>query len=290
MRIAWFQDIDPLSTAGGAQLTDRTHIIEGLKRGHKIVILTPENQNTVRLTESDFLVLSNVTRFDPNGFLQTHNRFAVFHHDMMFRCKWRLYFPMSEKCKADCPQAPVWKPVLAKALLHIFLSPLHYAVNREYFEDAIEPHVLVPSPVDTNEFFDYRKPDRAGICSLNGLVMFKGQETVLEYAKQHPDEKIVFAGQKDGNPVLPPNCSFVGHIAEGRLPDFYNTFVDYIELPNTPQPFNRTIAEAYLCGCKVRGNKLIGALSWPWFNDRAKVTEKLSQSPTDFWNALEQVL
>jgi hypothetical protein len=284
------QDLNPLTSAGGAQLTDRGHIIEGMKRGHKIVILTPENKDTFQLTEDDFFVLSNISNFDPNRLGQLPNRRAVFHHDMMFRCKWRLYFPMTEKCDKDCPQGPIWKPVLEKALLHIFLSPLHYKVNAEYFGQAVEPHVLVPSTVDPDEFFDFRKPDRAGTCSLNGLISFKGQETNLEYARQHTEEKFVFAGTKDGDPQLPPNCSFVGPIADGRLPDFYNTFENYLELPNTPQPFNRTVAEAYLSGCKIKGNALVGALSWPWFTDRKTVAEKLRQAPADFWNALEQVL
>lgn len=288
MRIVWLQDMDPLSTAGGAQLTDRGEIIEGLKRGHNIAVMTPQNKDQLLLSEEDFLVLSNISSFDPERLLKLPNRYAVFHHDMFFRCRWRLFFPMSEKCTTDCPQGPVWRPVMAKALLHIFLSPLHYEVVHEYFGDAVEPHAIVPSAINVDEWFDYGGP-RKGCCSINGLVSYKGRDTVLEYVKAHPEEEFTFASQSEAS-TLPPNAKYVGVIPEGKLLDFYNQFETYLELPNTPQPFNRTVAEAYLSGCHVKGNRLVGALSWPWFTDRKSVAENLRNATKDFWEGLEQVL
>lgn len=291
MRIIWLQDMDPMSTGGGAQLTDRAHIVEGLKRGHDIRILTPQNQNTLLLHKSDFLIFSNVASFTPERLLKLPNRYAVFHHDWWFRCKWRLFLPLSEKCLVDCPQGPVYRPILEKAALHIFLSPLHYQINKEYFADAVEPHLLVPSPVNPDIFFDQKKPDRKNTCNLNGLLPFKGKANLLKYAKEHPDVKIRLAGDREKEEELPSNCEFIGPIPDTQLPSFYNTHEYYIELPDTPQPFNRTIAESYLCGCKIKGNKLIGALSWPWFNEgRQTVAERLNQSPKDFWNGLESIL
>lgn len=292
-RVVWFQDYNPLSFGGGAQLTDRAYITEGLKQAYDIIILTPELQNQIILTKDDFLVYSNTAMFDPAKLAAAPNKYAVFHHDwVQSRCKWRLYFPMSEKCMADCPHAPIWKPVLEKAVLNIFLSPLHYRLVKEYFGDSVGPYVLAPSVVNPDHFFDHKKPGRKGTCSLNGLITFKGRAQQLEYAKQHSDESITFGGDNDRpQEPLPPNCKFVGPVAEGNLPKFYNEFEWFNELPDTPQPMNRTAIEARLCGLKVRTNALLGAASWPWFTSGVDViAQKMRDAPGEFWKGVESVL
>lgn len=292
MKVVWVQDFSPLTMGGGAQQTDREHIREGLRRGHDVSFVTPENANQP-IDETAFVVLSNPSRFDPKRLSTMKNRYAVFHHDYLHLCRWRLFFPWTEKCAVNCPQTPLWRPVLEKAKLHVFLSPLHYRVHSDILGDAIEPHVLVPGTVNPDEFFDHGR-ERKGTCNVNGLLSFKGRKPILEYAKENPGETITFAGvnEKPDEP-LPENCKFVGPISDvgGKMRDFYNQHEWYLELPDTPQPFNRTIAEAYLSGCKIKGNELLGALSWHWFSEgRKAVAEHLRNAPLEFWNAVEAVV
>jgi hypothetical protein len=200
---------------------------------------------------------------------------------------------MSEKCMDDCPQAPVWEPVMKNAALHVFLSPLHYRLNAEKFGEAVSSHILVPSSVNPDKWFDFGRPDRKGCGNVNGLFSFKGRSNYLAYAAEHPDDHITFLGgnEKPAEP-LPPNVSVIDTpLPDAQMPNFYNGFEWYLELPNTPQPFNRTVVEAYLSGCKIKTNGLVGAFSWPWMSQgREAVAQKLKEAPDEFWRGLESVL
>ena len=181
-----------------------------------------------------------------------------------------------------------------KAELNIFLSPLHYAIHKERFGEAVEPHFLTPSGFDNvDAFFDTMK-ERKDYCNVNGLLPFKGREPLIKFAKENPDVQIDVGGSSTENGRkldvdLPENMKYVGPIPESQLNEFYNKHEFYIELPDTPQPYNRTVAEAYLSGCKIKGNALLGALSWE-FTDRESVRKHLRESPRVFWETLEREL
>jgi len=50
------------------------------------------------------------------------------------------------------------------------------------------------------------------------------------------------------------------------------------------------VAEAYLAGCEIIGNKLIGALSHSWFKSRKEVEEHCGNSSKLFWEKIEEAL
>ena len=211
-------------------------------------------------------------------------------------CAYRLYLPLTEKCFTDCPEYPFWNEVYKKAELNIFLSPLHYDIHKERFGESVEPHFLTPSGFDDVDRFVDMKNGRSGTtCNLNGLLGFKGREQLFKYAGEHPEVAIDIGGSnmegdKRLDVDLPPNIRYVGPIQSSELPKFYNKYEFYIELHDRPQPFNRTIVESYLSGCKLIVNSLVGATSWPWFTDRDSVRAHLKSAPSEFWVKLEKEL
>ena len=294
MRCSWVNDLDPLTVGGGAQNTDRAHIFEGIRRGWEIEIITPQSDiNSLFVNGSPVIVSNMMAGFQLNIFQELTKRAKPciwFFHNHQPLCKYRLFYPMLEKCKT-CYRRDYWLPVFLKAILLIWLSPLH----RESWlfscpELADLPYAVVPSPIDPKQFYNMGLP-RDGVISIDSLYPFKGRENVLQWAKEHPEVKITFVG---GNPEpdepLPPNCQDIGPQSFSTLNEVYNRHKALLHLPGTPQPFERTPPEAYLAGCDIIGNQLIGALSYDWFRSREEVAEHCGNSSRLFWEKIEEVI
>jgi glycosyltransferase involved in cell wall biosynthesis len=288
MKFVWVQDFDFLNNPqGGAQATDYSHFKYGLKLGYNQLVITPENYQNHPVQGEDILILSNITRFGAERFLDKTNRIIVFHHDYLF-CRWRLYFPLADKC-FNCFYLPEWKKLYKKAELNIFLSHLHYEMHKKIFGDAIEPYVLVPSPVDPGKFYDMDKERTKDIITVNGHLPFKGRDNLIKFAKENPDRKITVVGAQP-DVQLPPNCEYVGFVPNNSLNNILNDYQYYIELPTTPQPFNRSACEAFLAGCKLITNNLLGFTSWRW-KSRGEVVKNIGENASKkFWEAIMEVM
>ena len=288
MKIAWLQDLNPLAEiSGGAQLTDRTHIMAGFRLGHDVVPVTPSESGLLK-RPYDAFILSNVTSFRMDTFQEMIKQgapFVIFAHD--YTCKWRLFYPMQPKCKS-CYLRDRWLPVLQASRLIVWLSPLHrWAWLYMYPELKKHPYVLVPSPVSPDEFYA-KNGERKGVIAVNAALAFKGRDNFINWAKEHPDIAITHVGQEDA--TLPSNITCVGVKTPFEMNDLYNKHETLVHLPNTPQPCERVVLEAYLAGCKIIGNRLIGALSYRWFKSRDLVARHVREAPKRFWDAVEKAV
>jgi len=294
MRITWLQDLDFMSQGGGAQLTDRAHFVEGLRRGHDFEIVTPQGDPSGLFADNSPVIVSNIMAGFQVGLFQQlvekRKPCIWFFHNHQPLCKYRLFYPMLEKCKS-CYRKETWLPIFLGSKLLIWLSPLH----RESWlwacpELEQKPYAIVPSPIDCSQFYDLKLPREGTVC-VTSLFKFKGREHVSQWAMDHPDQEITCVG---GNPItgepLPPNCHDVGPISPYQMNEMYNKHKTFLHLPGTPQPFDRTVPEAYLAGCEIIGNKLIGALSYDWFKSRGEVAEYCGNSSKLFWEKIEEVL
>lgn len=290
MKFCWAQDMDIFSQGGGSQNTDRAHFTEGIRRGHDIILVTPQREiNAVFLNEA--VIISNVTAFGIETFQKLKNEarpYIWFFHD--YFCKYRLFYPMQAKCK-QCYLKERWLPILLGAKLLIWLSPLHRnSWLWSYPELKDMPHAVVPSPVDPKQFYEMGLP-RENIVSVSSLFPFKGRENVLRWAIEHPEQRVTFIS---GNPLpdepLPPNCQDIGIQSFWALNEIYNRHKTFLHLPGTPMPFDRAVPEAFLAGCDIIGNKLIGALSYPWFKSRDEVAKHCGNSSKLFWEEIENAL
>ena len=291
MKVAWLQDLNFITEAGGAQLTDRTHFSEGIRRGHDMILCTPEGGNPIP-RDHDIYIISNISLWSVDLFhemLTWGKPLVWFNHDYFPICKYRLFYPMRETCKS-CYLKERWLPIFMKSHLMIWLSPLHRESWMWLYPELREiPYHLAPSPVQSDNFKDLGLP-RDGVVAVESLFPFKGREHVLHWAEQHQQIKVTFVG---GNPQpqdpLPPNCISIGPVSPDGMNEVYNQHEALLHLPQSPSPFDRVVAEAYLAGCKIIGNDNVGALSWDeaFKQGRKAVATLCRESPKLFWKAIK---
>jgi len=285
LKAALVQDLDPLATGGGAQLTDRLIIREGFRRGHEIEIITPES--LVPFSGYDMVLLSNVTRFNPR-ILNEIPRKIVFHHDYYF-CRTRLYFPLLEKCKT-CPYLPDWRRLFNGADLNVFMSPLHRDAILSVMPELSEAsHHLCPCLIEPDKWPVLESPRKEKtVLGVNSLLPYKGRMNVLAYAKDHPDMSFTFTGAAEGEGEIPSNARWIGPSGDTQLRELYASNENFIHLPGTPQPAERTAVEARLSGCRLIVNAMVGITSFrEWILPDREYRTWMTEQPERLWEAIE---
>ena len=294
MKIAWVADHNPLEgQGGGAELSEKAVILEGIRKGYEINLFTPNTPQPNEVLNADFVIIGNASLWSPNFLFRIIEQQEVVNyiHDFFPLCHYRLYFPDLKKCKTTCPHLSYTKKMILNASLNIFLSPLHYKVWKRVLPELEDvPHYLHPSPVDVNEFQVLDVPKVLdSILGVNVLLSFKGKDNVLKYAQEHPDKTFTFIGGKEGNIKPLSNCHYLGGVPNAELVGMYSQSECVIHLPNTVDPFCRVVAEGKLCGAKIIGNKLIGALSYKEFGyGRDDFAKWIDGSPKRFWERIEK--
>ena len=293
MRIAFIQDRDPMVDMGGAELTDKTHILAGIRRGHDIQIVIPA-LNLQELEQPwDLAIMSNSMSLGPEAYEHLAERgvpYVLFMHDYGPQlCKWRLLYSMEDRCRDLCYLRERWLPWLQRAALIIWLSPLHreawlfaYPQLREH------PFTLVPSPVNPDLFYDLHLV-RKGVVAVNSSVSYKGAEHVERWAQEHPDSPITLVGGNPENRTLPANVTLQGQVAYHNMNEIYNRHEMFLHLAANVMPFDRVCAEAALAGCRLILNQNVGAGSWPFMHQgRDAIVRALRAAPGQFWAAIEE--
>jgi len=293
MKVLWVQDMDPMVYPGGAELNDRAHIWEGVRRGHEVQVVGPEPNPQALDRPADLVVVSNSMSLPLDAYSRWRERripWVIFAHDYgPWVCKWRLFYPMEERCQTLCFLRARWGPILQEARLLIWLSPLHrWAWLYAYPQLEAHPHALVPSAVDVELFHDLGRP-RSGVVMVNSLAAFKGADNVIRWAEEHPDVQISHVGGNTEGRKVPPNVRDVGYVPQGKMNELLNSHETFLHLPSTPMPFDRTVVEAFLAGCRIEANELVGALSWDFFRQgREAVRQACQSAPQTFWQEVER--
>jgi len=241
-------------------------------------------------------ILHNITLFAREVLLKLleGKPYIIHWHD--WPCRHRLFFPAVPRCKS-CPDKPFWSRLISGAKANFFLSPLHHRYMAELYPEVDQnPHELVPSAMDPEPFKSVAarqqnvSSDDKSALGVNCLYEFKGKQNVVKYAREHPDMQFTFIGENDGlTNSMPRNCQYVGPRPYREMPQWYGSHEYFIHLPSTPQPFERTYAEAVLAGRKLIVNKLVGALSWGW-RSREELEKAVSSAPATFFEKLEALL
>lgn len=292
---AWVCDYDPHTTSGGAELSDRATILAGIRRGHEVRVILPVEKGALNIEGCDATIISNATRHPPELLNQitVRNPTIFYIHDFFPTCSWRLFYPMAERCLKTCPATPYASTMLTKAALLVWLSPLHrQAWLKKHPELEYVPFHLHPSPIDVVPFEEaakraVRKPGT--VLGSNVLAPFKGREKTLKYVSAHPELQFTFIGNPDGVKV-PENVKVVQHVEHTRMPSVLSKFESVLLLPASPQPFERLPVEARAAGCKLILNDLVGCTSYPWWPSWAETRKAVTESPTKFWERVEEVV
>jgi len=292
MKVAFLQDMDFHIHKGGAELSDSFVFNEGLRRGYDMRLVLPESFSKTIVDQSDMFIISNATRFRKEDLLYiAQNKPCVMYlHDYFPLCNYRLYFPMISKC-TKCKNKPFAEALLTKSILNVFLSPLHLKAFSSIIPSIRDhPYHLHPSTIDVDLF----RPNN-GIKRLENTALavnpftFKGLENLIAYKKENPDIEYHWLGHSDQPDKLEKSgWKHLPRVLHEDMPKLYSTYQYYVHLPNSPQPFERTICEAYMCGCSLIVTPLIGAMSYDWFVSREEVRKHVKDPHKQFWEAVEK--
>jgi hypothetical protein len=202
---------------------------------------------------------------------------------------------MAPKCK-KCSGVEITKQFALGSVLNIFLSPLHQKVYKFVVPEIADTNILLSPPYVDPEVF---KPvegvprNENTTMSINTLLPFKGAQNAVQYASEHPEMTFNFVGgANDGwEDRLPQNAFYFGYAEQPALPALYSQASHYLELPDTPQPFNRTVLEAKLCSVpKFIVNKNVGAMSYRFIRKgtRNSVAKRMKKVLPELWDKLEE--
>lgn len=299
LRVAWVQDLNFWVQPGGAERTDKQIVIAGLRRGHEIDTITPERFPPASTIKCDLVVFSNIhtlmqTNKEQMEKLAEQKPFVMWHHD--YWCRFRLYYPMLEKCKR-CIYLPPWRKLYGRSTLNIWMSPLHRDANLFSMPElATRPYALVPSGLNPKDYTHEQTadPEPNTVIGVNSLFGFKGSVNVLKYAEKHPELSFTFAGGSEVT-MLPPNCRYVGFKEREELLKLYAEHEALIHLPSTCMPCDRVIAEFLIANPKGKliTNNCVGILSYPNVVQDGKVNREeiirlVSTGPQTFWEKVEE--
>ena len=296
MKIAWLQDLDPMTHPGGAQFNDKEKIQAGIRRGHDISIMLPPGDDN-SFGQVDATIISNATTFTPDLFKAVRDAgkpYIFFIHDYWPLCKVRLYYPLQEKCRS-CYRREDWLPILEGAALRIWLSPLHKEAWGHGMPELMDIQFLInPSTIDCSAFWDMGN-ERSGTIAVDSGMGFKGRDLFFEWALEHPDESITLVGPIERPPqggTVPPNISVLRTVHYSKMNELYNKHTTFLHIPENPMPFDRTIVEAQLAGCKVITNENVGAMSWPAIanGDHEGIRTLMEKANGEFWDGVEGVI
>lgn len=270
MKIAWIADYLLKEHLGGAQQTNARMINYGRKLGYEIEEITAKDFNTN--IEADLVITNNITKFNINELIKLSKRIPTIRYEHDY---W---------CSQMCPQ------LYDSTILNIFLSPLHKATSSGFAGRGIEG-VFIPSPIDTEIFNndgDIKRKENTVIW-VGSTAGHKGFDLLLKYAKDNPEKKIKIVSFDYTKTDLPENVEFVGERHDKELAKLYKESEEFFHHPQH-EAFGRTVAEAYLCGCKLNINGNIGAMSYDWDYSNYDEFKSNVQSENKFWNTINEKL
>lgn len=296
MKIACLNDL-PIAGAtnagfgSGAELSMGAFIREGIQRGHYVDVITPEYADPRTFPDYDLLVTKGLTKFNDQQLKAIMSQDYIAWPSDYAWTRWRLYFGFQPYMRQKS-NLGFWTKFFTNSLFNVFLSPLHKDCHDWVMPETKDhPHHLSPPAVNEEEFHpndDGWEPGTA-VC-INGLLPFKGHGNIINFCEQHPNlHMYCIGGIQDGlQDRLPSNMEYVGRLPQQELTDLLGRIDIGVELPGTPQPFNRTSIELLLSCKQVITNSLVGATSYDWYGDREKTRAAVREAPAPFWDRIEK--
>ena len=290
MKIAIIDDQCSGCNEGGSQKNSWGLIQEGIKRNHKIRIITPQNMSVRSLEGVDVVIFVNIMSFTMEQIeaITSKHKYIFSHRDFNFY-KFRLFYPV---IKGDYRgiKRDFWKKIYMGALQHIWLSPLHRETYLIAFPELEKFKVTIPSCIDVSLWKPMggieRKPNT--VIGVNCLESFKGRYLVNSYVEKHPELHFTFVG--NAPPINKSNCSYLPYVPNEELPTLYNQHEKFIHLPDHTEPFGRVSVESLLSGCKIITNENNGAFSYKWMKegDVRNIREMMKQVGVAWWEEVEK--
>ena len=271
MKIGWLANT--FKPIGGAELTDSIMIKEGEKK-HTIIKITPKDICNPAYTQVDLYVFSNISKFKEEKLLEA----------ISWKAPYKIpninYFHDYEITLME-----THPEIIHKAELNIFLSPLHRFKMRQFANCTIPKSICIPPSIDTKEFYDKKNLTRSGNLYVGHTQAHKGSEALRQWLIQNPDQTLNHYG---AGVINHPRAINYKSQSYEKMADIYNQHKNFVFMPMLEEPFARTSAEAYLCGCQFIGDtSKIGFFSYNWdYSNKKQIAKYLENAPKMFWTAI----
>jgi len=177
------------------------------------------------------------------------------------------------------------KKLFNNALLNIFLSPLHASVFHNIYPATKNKTYILKPLVDVDIFYNQNKKRDIKYASYGGHSEAKGFYNIKD---KFPNEEVVFFGSNYTTLIDKFNYGkCLGRIPYHEMPNFLNRVENYIHTPRWPEPNGLIANQAMLCGCNLISNNNVGALTHDF--DIADPNE-YKNNTDDFWLTVEALL
>jgi len=251
----------------GTTISDKALIEKGRELGHEITVLS---ELAIRpIVNADLCVISAFSQLNSKSY------------DIIGQIPYVNVIRHMGLWGQNVRQFP---DLLKKAKLNVFSSPL----QRDKFWDSKCKAEYIPDYVDSS--FKITNTDRNGdIVYIGDLLQEDGFKRIIEFAYQNPDRKVdVYSQDKQGIDIymrlVPGNVQFKQPVPYEQMSDVLNQYRNFIYLPVQAKSFCRSVAEAYLCGCSLMINELVGCFSYDWAKNRDEFRKHTTEARNTFWN------
>lgn len=263
-KVGWISSRKYPEYNGGAERTDYTIIEAGKKLGLEIDYLYDS-----RGKDYDFVVLSNVHDWRKEKILDitSNHKLVYFSHDIHYK--------------------PFTRELLDRALVSVFMSPLHKGFYDEKFN--IKESFLQPAGIiDLDKYYVDKKENYH--LFIGDMHAGKGIYELVKYAREHPNDMFKIYGRNMLNLNFElDNFHYYGFLPDEKVPEMLAKAKYFIYLPTEIQPCCRMPLFAYLSDCGIIGNENIGLFSWDWdWKDKEKIKKTIKDYPKKFWTRIDK--
>lgn len=237
VRIGWLAD-KAFAGVGGAELSS-AHLATHAPKGIEVIPCPPGE-----VEECDGYIIQNCVRYPAETIEAIKDKPIV----KSVRDYWQT------------GDADLREYLLHHARVLIFNSPLH----RENFEHELTTEVrLCPPPIPTERFSPLRREVGYGgeACWIGRMYPEKGVLNAMRWAGRNKVQTD-FYGFGPLRPGKAPYVQYCGPARYDLVPTIMASYERFVFLPNWKEPFGRTVAEAWVAGCRLEVNENIGALWW----------------------------
>ena len=277
-KIIWLADYTIKEFPGGAQQTNELMVRYGRKIGYEIEYMLPPKFSISKLKKADLVIINNLIKFKSSqlNWIIKNKPYVKYDHD-----------------HAAARRISRIPKLFSSSRLNIFLSPLHLQGVSKIVGHKIPKSKVIPSPINT-EIFKITNKNRIkdSIFACGCLVPEKGINNIIKYLNAHKEKKLFAAGwgkDKATKLLSMENVTFLGFVQHNKLPEVYNKYESFIHLPVDKEAFGRAVLEAYLCGCHLITNKIVGAMSYDWDWKNYDEIKKKVKSQKRFWEVIKEV-
>ena len=283
MKIIWVADNSIKDHPGGAQITNNLMIEFGRKLGYTILEWTKNGGETFEESKHDLFIINNINE------LYIKNK-AIF-EDIVENKTFVRYVHDYDWVYGTIPETFIAK-MFSKSKINIFLSPLHFK-RTKMTGLPIDNHAIIPPQISLRAQSGGTRRSNFVIYT-GGIATHKGITNIINYALLNPHLTFHLYGWVENSSIvkrLPNNVKVFEPIKHDGIYARLRDYEYFIHLPLWNEPFGRSVAEAYLAGCKLITNGKVGFQSFDWnYSDTNMVANKLAMSPNVFWDTVTKFI